>query len=130
MPRYPAGKVQRARSRYGTVPICAAIERTFASSALALLPGRPWMRRASSLMRQAQAERERQARVTPGSVEAEIAAKFVDAPQVYENRPGALQLRAMNIIYGTTKERGATIPIPSSMVGQPESGARAGGCRV
>ncbi|AJX35041.1 Uncharacterised protein [Burkholderia oklahomensis] len=86
------------------------------------------MRRASSLMRQAQAERERQARVTPGSVEAEIAAKFVDAPQVYENRPGALQLRAMNIIYGTTKERGATIP--SSMVGQPESGARAGGCRV
>ncbi|AIO68727.1 SPFH, Band 7 family domain protein [Burkholderia oklahomensis] len=88
------------------------------------------MRRASSLMRQAQAERERQARVTPGSVEAEIAAKFVDAPQVYENRPGALQLRAMNIIYGTTKERGATIPIPSSMVGQPESGARAGGCRV
>jgi hypothetical protein len=38
-----------------------------------------------------------------------IAAKFVEAAQVYENHLGALQLRAMNIIYETTKERGATI---------------------
>lgn len=45
-----------------------------------------------------------------------LAAKFVEAAQVYENHPGALQLRAMNIIYETTKERGATILIPSSMV--------------
>ncbi|MEC5409806.1 slipin family protein [Paraburkholderia sp. MPAMCS5] len=69
-----------------------------------------------AMSRQAQAEREKQARVILGSAEAEIAAKFVEAAQVYENHPGALQLRAMNIIYETTKERGAMILIPSSMV--------------
>lgn len=69
-----------------------------------------------AMSRQAQAEREKQARVILGSAEAEIAAKFVEAAQVYENHPGALQLRAMNIIYETTKERGATILIPSSMI--------------
>ena len=50
------------------------------------------------------------------STETEIAAKFVEAAQVYENHPGALQLRTMNIIDETTKERGATILIPRSMV--------------
>ncbi|MEN8514367.1 slipin family protein [Burkholderia sp. RS02] len=69
-----------------------------------------------SMSRQAQAEREKQARVILGSAEAEVAAKFVEASKVYENHPSALQLRAMNIIYETTKERGATILIPSSMV--------------
>lgn len=69
-----------------------------------------------SMSRQAQAEREKQARVILGSAEAEVAAKFVEASRVYENHPSALQLRAMNIIYETTKERGATILIPSSMV--------------
>jgi hypothetical protein len=49
-------------------------------------------------------------------LEAAIAANFVEAVRVYENQPGALQLRAMNIIYETTKERGATIPMPTSMV--------------
>jgi regulator of protease activity HflC (stomatin/prohibitin superfamily) len=68
------------------------------------------------MSRQAQAEREKQARVILGSAEAEIAAKFVEAARIYENHPGALQLRAMNIIYETTKERGATILIPSSMI--------------
>jgi regulator of protease activity HflC (stomatin/prohibitin superfamily) len=71
---------------------------------------------ADAMSRQAQAEREKQARVILGSAEAEIAAKFVEAAQVYENHPGALQLRAMNVIYETTKERDATILIPSSMV--------------
>ena len=52
-----------------------------------------------AMSRQAQAEREKQARV-----------------EVYESQPGALQLRAMNIIYQTTKERGATILMPTSMV--------------
>jgi hypothetical protein len=47
---------------------------------------------------------------------AAIAAKFVEAAQTCENHPGALQSRAMNIIYETTKERGATILIPTSMV--------------
>jgi regulator of protease activity HflC (stomatin/prohibitin superfamily) len=69
-----------------------------------------------AMSRQAQAEREKQARVILGSAEAEIASKFVEAARVYENHPGALQLRAMNIIYETTKERGATILIPSAMV--------------
>ncbi len=83
-----------------------------------------------SMSRQAQAEREKQARVILGSAEAEVAAKFVEASKVYENHPSALQLRAMNIIYETTKERGATILIPSSMVGQPEPRSGIGNCRA
>jgi hypothetical protein len=51
------------------------------------------------MFRQAQAEREKQARVILGSAEADIAAKFFEVAQVYENHSGALQLRAMNIIY-------------------------------
>jgi hypothetical protein len=66
--------------------------------------------------RQAQAEREKQARVILGSSEVEIAAKFVDAAKIYADYPAALQLRAMNIIYETTKERGATILIPTAMI--------------
>ena len=69
-----------------------------------------------AMSRQAQAEREKQARIILGTAEAEIASKFVDAAKIYETQPGALQLRAMNIIYETTKERGTTILIPSSMV--------------
>lgn len=69
-----------------------------------------------AMSRQAQAEREKQARVILGSAEAAIAGKFVEAAEIYAGHPEALQLRAMNIIYETTKERGATIPIPSSMV--------------
>jgi hypothetical protein len=68
------------------------------------------------MSRQAQAEREKQARVILGSAEAAIAAQFVAAADIYAGHPGALQLRAMNIIYETTKERGATILIPSSMI--------------
>jgi regulator of protease activity HflC (stomatin/prohibitin superfamily) len=69
-----------------------------------------------AMSRQAQAEREKQARVILGSAEAAIAGKFVEAAQSYAGHPVALQLRAMNIIYETTKERGATILMPSSMV--------------
>jgi regulator of protease activity HflC (stomatin/prohibitin superfamily) len=70
----------------------------------------------NAMSRQAQAEREKQARVILGSAEAAIASKFVEAAAVYAGHPWALQLRAMNIIYETTKERGATILMPSSMV--------------
>jgi regulator of protease activity HflC (stomatin/prohibitin superfamily) len=70
----------------------------------------------NAMSRQAQAEREKQARVILGSAEAAIAGKFVEAAAVYAGHPWALQLRAMNIIYETTKERGATILMPSSMV--------------
>jgi regulator of protease activity HflC (stomatin/prohibitin superfamily) len=69
-----------------------------------------------AMSRQAQAEREKQARVILGSAEAAIAGKFVEAAAIYSGHPVALQLRAMNIIYETTKERGATILMPSSMV--------------
>jgi regulator of protease activity HflC (stomatin/prohibitin superfamily) len=69
-----------------------------------------------AMSRQAQAEREKQARVILGSAEAAIAGKFVEAAMTYADYPAALQLRAMNIIYETTKERGATILIPTSMV--------------
>ena len=68
------------------------------------------------MSRQAQAEREKQARVILGSAEAEIAGKFVEAAKIYADHHAALQLRAMNIIYETTKERGTTILIPTSMV--------------
>ena len=69
-----------------------------------------------AMSRQAQAEREKQARVILGSAEAEIAGKFVEAATIYAASPTALHLRAMNIIYETTKERGTTILIPTSMV--------------
>ena len=69
-----------------------------------------------AMSRQAQAEREKEARVILGSAEAEIAAKFVEAARTYSSDPAALHLRAMNIIYETTKERGATILMPTSMV--------------
>jgi regulator of protease activity HflC (stomatin/prohibitin superfamily) len=69
-----------------------------------------------AMSRQAQAEREKQARVILGSAEAAIAGKFVEAAMTYADHPTALQLRAMNIIYETTKERGATILMPTSMI--------------
>jgi regulator of protease activity HflC (stomatin/prohibitin superfamily) len=69
-----------------------------------------------AMSRQAQAEREKEARVILGSAEAAIAQKFVDAANTYAGSSAALHLRAMNIIYETTKERGATILMPTSMV--------------
>ncbi|WP_421937668.1 slipin family protein [Phenylobacterium sp.] len=69
-----------------------------------------------AMSRQAQAERERLARVALGQAEQEVAIKFVEAAEIYARSPAALQLRAMNIIYETTKEGGATILLPTSMV--------------
>ncbi|HUN52373.1 MAG TPA: slipin family protein [Candidatus Sulfotelmatobacter sp.] len=69
-----------------------------------------------AMSRQAQAERERLARVLLGQAEHEVAQKFVEAAEIYARSPAALQLRAMNIIYETTKERGATILIPTTLV--------------
>ena len=69
-----------------------------------------------AMSRQAQAEREKEARVILGSAERDIAASFVEASKTYAEHPIALQLRSMNIIYETTKERGTTILIPTSMV--------------
>ena len=78
-----------------------------------------------AMSRQAQAEREKQARIILGSAEAEIASKFVEAANLYAGNPAALQLRAMNIVYETTKERGATILMPTSMVDSMNPGAMA-----
>ena len=69
-----------------------------------------------AMSRQAQAEREKQARVILASAEAEIAEQFVAAATTHGSQTAALHLRAMNIIYETTKEGGATILMPSSMV--------------
>ncbi|MGZ3298850.1 MAG: slipin family protein [Asticcacaulis sp.] len=69
-----------------------------------------------AMSRQAQAQRERQARILLGQAEQEVAQKFVEAAEIYAKSPTALQLRAMNIIYETTKERGATILIPTGMI--------------
>jgi regulator of protease activity HflC (stomatin/prohibitin superfamily) len=76
-----------------------------------------------AMSRQAQAERERLARVLLGQAEQEVAAKFVEAAEIYARSPAAMQLRAMNIIYETTKERGATILIPTSMIDAMNPGA-------
>jgi regulator of protease activity HflC (stomatin/prohibitin superfamily) len=79
-----------------------------------------------AMSRQAQAERERAARVTLGMAEQEVAQKFVAAANLYAGNPTALQLRAMNIIYETTKDRGATILIPTAMVDAMSPGALTG----
>ena len=76
-----------------------------------------------AMSRQAQAERERLARVLLGQAEQEVAIKFVEAAEIYARSPAALQLRAMNIIYETTKERGATILMPTAMVDAMNPGA-------
>jgi regulator of protease activity HflC (stomatin/prohibitin superfamily) len=69
-----------------------------------------------AMSREAQAQREAAARIHLGQAELAVAQKFVEAADIYARSPTALQLRAMNIIYETTKERGATILIPSAMV--------------
>ena len=64
---------------------------------------------------QAQAEREKQARVTLASAEEEIAQKVLLAAAIYARNPVALQLRQMNLLYEMNKERGATVLIPTDM---------------
>ena len=69
-----------------------------------------------AMSRQAQAERERQARVILSSAEKEISQTFVDAAKAYEGNPVALHLRAMNMLYEGLKEKGAMIVVPSTAV--------------
>jgi regulator of protease activity HflC (stomatin/prohibitin superfamily) len=68
-----------------------------------------------AMSRQAQAERERDARVTLASAEVAIAQQVVAAAAVYASNPVALQLRQMNLLYEMNKERGATVLIPTDM---------------
>ena len=69
-----------------------------------------------SMSRQAQAERERQARIILGTAETEISEKFAQASIVYRDNPVALHLRAMNMLYEAIKEKGAMVIVPSSAV--------------
>ena len=69
-----------------------------------------------AMSRQAQAERERQARIILGTAETEIASRFVAAGAEYANNPVALHLRAMNMLYEAIKEKGAMVIVPSSAV--------------
>ncbi len=69
-----------------------------------------------AMSRQAQAERERQARIILGHAETEIADSFVQAAAAYTENPTALHLRAMNMLYEAIKERGSMVIVPSSAV--------------
>jgi len=69
-----------------------------------------------AMSRQAQAERERQARIILGQAETEISEKFVSAAAAYAENPVALHLRAMNMLYEAIKERGSMVIVPSSAV--------------
>jgi len=69
-----------------------------------------------AMSRQAQAERERQARIILGQAETEISEKFAQAAATYQDNPVALHLRAMNMLYEAIKERGSMVIVPSSAV--------------
>jgi regulator of protease activity HflC (stomatin/prohibitin superfamily) len=69
-----------------------------------------------AMSRQAQAERERQARIILGQAETEISESFVQAAEAYIENPTALHLRAMNMLYEAIKERGSMVIVPSSAV--------------
>jgi regulator of protease activity HflC (stomatin/prohibitin superfamily) len=69
-----------------------------------------------AMSREAQAERERRARIILGEAETQVAEKFSQAAQFYSNNPTALHLRAMNMLYEAMKEKGAMVIVPSSAV--------------
>jgi regulator of protease activity HflC (stomatin/prohibitin superfamily) len=79
-----------------------------------------------TMSRQAQAERERQARVILGESEKQIAESFVEAGRTYEDHPTALHLRAMNMLFEGLKEKGAMLIVPSSAVDTMNLGGLAG----
>jgi len=69
---------------------------------------------ADAMSKQAQAERERKARVILGTAETEIAEKFAQASKEYADNPIALHLRGMNMLYEGLKEKGSMVIVPSS----------------
>jgi len=79
-----------------------------------------------AMSRQAQAERERQARVILGESEMQIANSFASASQAYINNPTALHLRAMNMLFEGLKEKGAFVIVPSSAVETMNLGGMSG----
>jgi len=79
-----------------------------------------------AMSRQAQAERERQARVILGESERQIAQSFADASLAYQGNPTALHLRAMNMLFEGLKEKGALVIVPSSAVDTMNLGGLSG----
>ena len=75
---------------------------------------------------QAQAERERQARVILGNSERQIAEKFVDAANTYANSPAAFHLRAMNMLYEGLKQNATIVIVPSTAADSMQLGGIAG----
>ena len=79
-----------------------------------------------AMSRQAQAERERQARVILGESEQQIASSFAQASEAYINNPTALHLRAMNMLFEGLKQKGALVIVPSSAVDTMNLGSMSG----
>lgn len=81
---------------------------------------------ADAMSKQAQAERERQARVILGTAETEISEKFAEASQQYLDNPVALHLRGMNMLFEGLKEKGSMVIVPSSALDSMNLGAMGG----
>jgi regulator of protease activity HflC (stomatin/prohibitin superfamily) len=69
-----------------------------------------------AMSREAQADRERRARIILGEAEMQVSSKFAEAAAIYRDNPVALHLRAMNMLYEAIKEKGAMVIVPSSAV--------------
>jgi regulator of protease activity HflC (stomatin/prohibitin superfamily) len=80
----------------------------------------------NAMSMQAQAERERQARVILGDSEKQVAEKFGEAALTYANNPVALHLRAMNMLYEGLKQNSTIVIVPSSAVETMQLGSMAG----
>jgi regulator of protease activity HflC (stomatin/prohibitin superfamily) len=79
-----------------------------------------------AMSKQAQAERERQARVILGDSERQIAEKFEEAAATYASNPTALHLRAMNMLYEGLKQNATFVIVPSTVLETMQLGAQAG----
>lgn len=81
---------------------------------------------ADAMSKEAQAERERRARVILGTAETEIAYKFSEASEQYKKNPVALHLRGMNMLFEGLKEKGSMVIVPSSALDSMNLGALGG----
>ena len=81
---------------------------------------------ADAMSKEAQAERERRARVILGTAETEIAEKFAKASVLYRDNPVALHLRGMNMLFEGLKEKGSMVIVPSSALDSMNLGAMGG----
>ena len=79
-----------------------------------------------AMSKEAQAERERHARIILGTAETEIAEKFAQAAKQYESNPGAMHLRGMNMLFEGLKEKGSVVIVPSSALDTMNLGAIGG----